>query len=62
MLAGARPEAIMAAIGNSLQVAYERWHEWAVVQRDSIVGGKPGVSAEDYDTIARRFAAAGIKP
>jgi hypothetical protein len=61
MLAGARPEAVMAAIGNSLQVAYERWHEWAVVQRDFIVGGKPGISAEEYDAVARRFTAAGVR-
>jgi hypothetical protein len=62
MLAGARPEAVMAAIGNSLHVAYERWHEWAVVQRDFIAGGKPGISAEEYDTVARRFMAAGVRP
>jgi hypothetical protein len=62
MLAGARPEAVVGALGSSLQVAYERWHEWAVQQRDFIAGGKPGISAEEYDTVARRFAAAGVKP
>jgi hypothetical protein len=62
MLAGARPEAIEGALGNSLQVAFERWHEWAVEQRDLIVGGKPGITAEEYEAVARRFAAVGIKP
>jgi hypothetical protein len=40
MLAGARPEAIQGALGNILQVAFERWHEWALHQRDLIVGGE----------------------
>lgn len=62
MLADARPEAIMGAIGNSLEVAFERWHEWALQQRDLIVGDKPGITAEEYETVARRFAAIGIKP
>jgi hypothetical protein len=61
MLAGARPEAIMGALGNSLQVAYERWHEWAVGQRDFITGGSPGITAAEFDTAARRFAALGIR-
>jgi len=61
MLAGARPEAVAAALGNDLQVAFERWHEWAVVQRDTIVGDKPGITAEEYDKVAHRFAALGIK-
>jgi hypothetical protein len=43
MLAGARPEAVAGALGNSLQVAFDRWHEWAINQRDLIVGGKPGL-------------------
>jgi hypothetical protein len=62
MLAGARPEAIAGALGNDLQMAFDRWHEWAVAQRDLIVGNKPGITAEEYETVARRFAAVGIKP
>lgn len=62
MLAGARPEAIKGAMGTSMEVAYERWHEWAIVQRDTIIGSKPGITAEEYETVARRFAAVGIKP
>jgi hypothetical protein len=61
ILAGARPEAVAGALGDSVEVAFERWHEWAVIQRDNIVGGRPGVTAEEYDTVARRFAAIGIK-
>lgn len=62
MLAGARPEAIMGALGNSMEVAFERWHAWAIAQRDFIVNGKPGITQDEYETVARRFAAVGIKP
>ena len=62
MLAGARPEAVAAALGNDLRVAFDRWHEWAVIQRDTIVGDKPGITAEEYDAVARRFATVGIRP
>jgi hypothetical protein len=51
----------MGAIGSSLQVAYERWHEWAVRQRDFITSGSSGITAEEFDTVARRFAALGIR-
>ena len=61
MLAGAHPEAIQGALGNSLQVAFDRWHEWALRQRDFLVGGKPGITISEYDTAARRFAPLGIK-
>jgi hypothetical protein len=60
VLAGARMEAIAGALGNSLQVAFDRWHEWASKQRDFIVNGKPGITEEDYQAAARRFTAAGI--
>lgn len=62
MLAGARPEAVADALEESLQVAFEQWHEWATRQRDFIVNGKPGITEEDYDTVAGRFAATGITP
>ena len=61
MLAGARPEAIMGALGSSMQVAHERWHEWATRQRDLITSGRPGITAEEFDTVARRFALLGIR-
>ena len=61
MLAGARPEAVAGALGNSLQVALERWREWAVVQRDLIIGNKPAITTEEYDAVERRFAAWGVE-
>ncbi|HCU93443.1 MAG TPA: hypothetical protein DHU96_12220 [Actinobacteria bacterium] len=60
MLAGARPEAVAAALGNGLDVAYQRWHEWARGQREFIVDGKLGITQEEYDAVAERFAAIGI--
>ena len=62
VLAGARMEAIAAAIGNSLQVAFDRWHEWALHQRQFLTDGKLGITEEEYEAIAGRFAAVGIKP
>jgi len=61
MLAGARPEGVAGALGNSLQVAFDRWHDWALQQRDFTIGGKPGITAEEYDAVAHRFASVGIK-
>ena len=61
VLAGARMEAISGALGNSLQVAFDRWHEWATRQRDFVFNGKPGISEDEYETVAQRFAAVGIK-
>jgi hypothetical protein len=60
MLAGARPEAVAGALGASLQVVFERWQEWAVRQRDFTAGGQLGITAEEYEAVARRFAAIGI--
>jgi hypothetical protein len=60
MLAGARPEAVAGALGNSVDAAYQRWHEWAVRQRDCIVGARPGITQDEYENVARRFAAVGV--
>ena len=60
-LAGARMEAIAGALGNGLQAAFERWHEWASQQRDFICNGKPGITDDEYESVARRFAAVGIE-
>jgi hypothetical protein len=60
VLAGARMEAIAGALGNSLQVAFDRWHEWASQQRDFIINGEPGITEDQYETVARRFAALNI--
>jgi hypothetical protein len=61
MLAVACPEAIMGALGNNLQTPYERWHEWAARHRDFITSGRPGITAEEFDAVARRFAAHGVR-
>lgn len=61
ILAGARPEAVAGALGDSIEVVFERWREWALVQRDIIIGSKPGITAEEYDTVARRFGAIGTR-
>ena len=60
MLAGAKPEAVAGALGNSLEVAFERWREWAMRQRDFVIDGKPAMSDKEYEAVARRFIA-GIK-
>lgn len=61
VLAGARMESIAGALGNSLQVAFDRWHEWASRQREFIVDGKPGITEDEYQAVARRFAVVGIR-
>jgi hypothetical protein len=62
LLAGAKPEAVAGALGNSLQAAFEQWHEWASRQRDFIFNCKPGITQEEYKELAERFATLGIKP
>jgi hypothetical protein len=57
MLAGAKPEAVAGALGNSLHAAFERWDEWASRQRDFIIDGKPGITEDEYEAVARRFDA-----
>jgi hypothetical protein len=59
MLAGARPEAVAGALGDSIDVAYQRGHEWAIRQRDLIIGSRPGITEDEYEAVAQRFAAAG---
>lgn len=61
ILAGARPEAVAGALGETVEAAFERWNEWALVQRDFIVGGKLGITADEYRTVASRFASAGAE-
>jgi hypothetical protein len=43
----ARPEAVAAALGNSLEVAFRRWHEWARGQREFVYNGKLGITQEE---------------
>ena len=44
---------------TALTSAFERWHEWASRQRDFIVNGKPGITEDEYQAVARRFAGCG---
>jgi hypothetical protein len=55
ILAGARPEAVAPALGDSVPATFDRWHEWALRQRDFIVGGEPGITSEVYEMVARKF-------
>jgi hypothetical protein len=57
MLSGTKPEAVAGALGSSLDAAFERWHGWAARQRDFVIAGKPGITEEEYETVAHRFAA-----
>jgi hypothetical protein len=61
VLAGARMEAVAGALGNSLQVAFDRWNEWAARQRDFVADGKPGITPYEYEAVALRFSAVGIR-
>ena len=61
VLAGARMEAVAGALGSSLQVAFDRWNEWASRQRDFVAVGKPGITEDEYEAVARRFSAVGIR-
>ena len=60
VLAGARIEAVAGALGSSPQTAFDRWHEWALRQRDFIIGGEPGITEEEYQAVTHRFATTGI--
>ena len=35
--------------------------EWAVVERDLIIGNKSAITTEEYDAVERRFGAWGVK-
>lgn len=56
ILAGARPEAVAGALGNTIEATFDRWHEWALRQRDFVIVGRPGITVEEYDEVAGRFA------
>jgi hypothetical protein len=52
--------AVAAALGSTIDRAFHCWHPWAAGQRESFIGGMPGVTAEDYNAVTRAFAAAGV--
>lgn len=55
MKAGAEPAAAACACGLDVDAAFQRWNEWVIVQRDYIVGGKPGIRADEYQVVASRL-------
>jgi hypothetical protein len=55
MKAGAKPEAVARACGLDVDATFDRWNEWARVQRDFVVNGKPGISTEEYETVRSGF-------
>ena len=60
MKAGAKPEAVARACGLSEDAAFQRWNEWAMVQRDFIISGKPGISVEEYEEVMSAFPERGL--
>ncbi len=44
------------AFGGSIDDTFRLWHPWAVKQRESVICGEPGVTAEEFETVARAFA------
>lgn len=57
LMAGARPEEVAAAFGDSLAETYRHWHGWASGQRTL---SKPAVLEQDFAVIVRVFAALGF--
>lgn len=55
ILAGASPEAVAGALGESVGAAFDLWQKWALGQRDFIVGAKPGITCGEYEAVACRF-------
>ena len=60
IVAGASPHQVAEAAGASVQDVFERWERWADGQRGLILAGRPSVSAEAYEIVRSRFAAAGV--
>ncbi len=36
------------------------WQEWELRQRDVITGARPGMTEDEHEAVAQRFAALGI--
>jgi hypothetical protein len=60
ILAGARPEAVAGAFGDTVVATFDLWHGWALRQRDFIMDGRPGIAMDEYDTVAQSFARIGV--
>lgn len=55
MRAGAKPEAVAGACGMSLEATFQRWDEWATVQRSYIISGEPAITSDDYTAVKAAF-------
>ena len=55
MIAGAQPDAVARACGLDVNETFERWNDWAIVQRDFVINGKPGITTDDYESIRDVF-------
>ena len=58
--AGARPEAVAGALGETVELTFDRRQAWALRQRDFMVGNQPGITAEEYEAALRRLGGIGI--
>ena len=57
ILAGAKPEDVAEALGDSIEATFERWRKWAERQRDYIVSDRPTMTKEEFDFVTHRFIA-----
>jgi hypothetical protein len=58
ILAGARAlRQWRARSARAVETAFNRWHDWAVQQREHVFGSRPGITAEEYSEVARSFTA-----
>jgi hypothetical protein len=56
ILAGAAPAQVCEAAGATLPEVFDRWQQWAEVQRHLMIGDRPSVSEEAYIRVLTRFA------
>jgi hypothetical protein len=54
--AGVALEAVMAAVGQDQQVCEWMWRPWAETQRLLVIAGRPALTQEAFDRVARRFS------
>lgn len=55
ILAGAGPEAVAGALGERVEDVFDRWHEWALRQRDFIVVGRPAITGQEFELVKSKF-------
>ena len=60
--AGASVGEVAAAFGGSVEETSRAWYQWADGQRRWVPGGKLGITAEEYATVAAIFTAVAVTP